>query len=239
MAHERSGSPQPRHNADKMFKPDATQAVPIVNATVEALLRWLPTQGRQGSDARSACGAVQANALTYLHDDTIGPPLAKCFDFAREAGMTFLQMDDVRAVAAAQSASLVGAIVVRDACIELALVEMARIIANMVFVSRLDVDRIREAINAAYAPVEEEVADQMDSISYRALIGLHAAVIAHLTERARPLPQLLYFRFSNSLPSLVIAHKLYADAGRADEVRRENKVIHPLFELSTGRALSA
>lgn len=221
-----------------MFKPDAVQAVPIVNATIAALLGWLPTQGRPGSDARSACGDVQANALTYLHDDTLGVPLARCFQLSREAGMSFLQLDAVRAVAAAQSASLVGAIVVRDACIELALVEMARTIADMIFVSRLDVGNVKGVINAAYAPVEEEVADQMDSITYRALIGLHAAVISHLTERARPLPQLLYFRFSMALPTLVIAHKLYADAGRADEIRRENKVVHPGFELPTGRALS-
>jgi len=70
------------------------------------------------------------------------------------------------------------------------------------------------------------------------LIGLHAAIIAHLTATARPLPQLLYFRFGNIIPTLVVAQKLYADAGRADELRRENKVVHPAFTLPTGRALS-
>jgi len=152
--------------------------------------------------------------------------------------MNLMQMNDVCSVAAAHSPQLVGAIVVRDACIELALVEMANIIAGMTFVSRLDVDRVREVVNASYDIVEEEVADQMDSIAYRALIGLHAAIIAHLTATARPLPQLLYFRFGNIIPTLVVAQKLYADAGRADELRRENKVVHPAFTLPTGRALS-
>lgn len=221
-----------------MFKPDAVEAVPIVNAVVDVLLRWMPTAGRTGADARRACGIVKANCLVYLHSDTLGPPLALAFQLSREAGMTLLQMDDVRSAAASQPANLVGAIVARDACIELALVEMANIIADMTFVSRLDVDRVRDLINVAYRAVEEEVADQMDSMSYMALIGLHAAVIAHLTETARPLPQLLYFRFGNALPTLVIAHKLYADAGRADELRAENKVVHPAFEMPIGRALS-
>lgn len=221
-----------------MFKPDATQAFPIVNAVIDALLSWMPTTGRPGADARRACGIVKAHCLEYLHDDTLGPPLASCFQLAREAGMTLTHMDDVRMVAAEQSASLVGAIVVRDACIELALVEMAQIVAGINFVSRLDVDLVRGRMNAAYQAIEEEVADQMDSVTYMALLGLHAAIISYLTERARPLPQLLYFRFSVALPTLVVAHKLYADAGRANEIRAENKVVHPAFELPVGRALS-
>jgi prophage DNA circulation protein len=128
--------------------------------------------------------------------------------------------------------------VTRDACISLALSEMGRIIANTVFVSRDDVDNVRLLINAAFAPIEEEVADQMDSLSFRALIGLHASIIAHLVETARPLPLMLTWRFSHSWPTLVIAYKLYADASHADELRNENKVVHPAFALPQGRGLS-
>jgi prophage DNA circulation protein len=221
-----------------MFKPDAIEATPIVNTTIDALLGWLPTQGRPGADARRACGDVKANCLQWLRADTLGPPLAEAFDLSREAGVTLPQMDNVRSITAAQSAYLVGAIVARDACIELALVEMSTIIGDTVFVSKPDVEAVRIVINDAFNPIEEEVADQMDSMSYRALIGLHAAIISHLTETARPLPQLLRFRFGFPMPTLLVAHKLYADAGRADELRRENKVVHPAFEIPQGRALS-
>lgn len=221
-----------------MFKPDAEEAVPIVNVTVDALLRWLPTQGKAGADARRSCGIIKATALTLLRSDTLGPPLAASFQSAREAGLTLPQMDQVRLAAANQGASLVGAIVVRDACIELALVEMSRIIANTIFVSKTDVENTRSMVNAGFEPVEEEVADQMDLLSYRALIGLHAAIIAHLTETARPLPQMLTWRFAHTWPSLVVAYKLYANAGRADELKRENKVVHPAFVLPQGRGLS-
>lgn len=221
-----------------MFKPDAIEAKPIVDTTVDALLGWLPRQGRAGADARRACGDVKARGMHYLRTDTLGPPLAQTFTLARGAGMDLRQMDNVRSIAAAQGAFLVGAIVVRDACIELALVEMSRIIADTIFVSRSDAEHVRDVVNAAFAPVEEEVADQMDSMSYRALIRLHAAIIAHLTETARPLPQMLQFRFAHTWPTLAISHKLYADAGRADEIRRENKVVHPAFEMPFGRALA-
>jgi prophage DNA circulation protein len=221
-----------------MLKDEAREIKPIVDTTINALLSWLPGQGRSGADARRACGDVKARGLEYLRNDTLGPPLAEAFRLSRQAGLTLSEMNNVRSVAAAQGAVLIGAVVVRDACIELALTEMARIIVDMVFVSKLDVDKVRILINAAFDPVEEEVADQMDSISFRALIGLHASIVAHLTETARPLPQMLVFRFARHWPTLVLSQKLYAFAGRADELRAENQIVHPAFARTYGRGLS-
>ena len=221
-----------------MFKLDAEEAAPIVNTTMDAILEWTPTAGRPGSDVRRYCGYVKANSLSYLYTDTLGPPLLKCFDAARLAGISLAQMDNVRLTASQQTVTYVGSLVVRDSLIELALSEMGQIILAMQFTSREDVDVIRTLLNASFADIEEQVADEMDSISFRTVIGLHAAITAYLVETARPLPRMLQFRFAHSWPSLVIAHKLYADAGRADELRGENKVIHPAFELPSGRALS-
>jgi hypothetical protein len=36
-----------------------------------------------------------------------------------------------------------------------------------------------------------------------------------------------------------MSNRLYYDASRADELRAENKVVHPLFMLPTGQALSS
>jgi len=221
-----------------MFKPDAEESVPIVNAAIDSLLIWIPTSGRAGFDARQACGDMKANCLNYLRTDTLGPPLSDCFEKARLTGMTLMQMDEVRTQVAYQGARLVGAIVVRDACIELALAEMSRIIANMVFTSREDVENVQLTINDAFAPVEEEVADQMDSLTFRSLIGLHASITAYLVETARPLPRMLQWRFTQTWPTLVLSHKLYADAGNADLLRQENKIVHPAFCPTSGRGLS-
>jgi prophage DNA circulation protein len=221
-----------------MFKVDAKEAAPIVVVVLDALLTWAPTRGRPGSDLRTAIGDIKANVEQLLMSDSIGPPLVKCFNLSQKVGITFSQMNQVHSVAAAQTATLPGSILVRDSLIELALTIEAKIIANTTFVSREDVELIKNIINAAFAPLEEEVADQMDAMTYRAIISLHAAITFHLYETARPLPEMLRFRFGLALPTLIIGQRLYADAGRADELRQENKVVHPAFMRPTGRALS-
>jgi prophage DNA circulation protein len=221
-----------------MFKVDAKEAAPIVIATLDAMLTWAPTRGRPGSDLRTAIGDIKAHIEALLQGDRIGPPLLNCFELANKTGMTLSQMNQVHATAAAQTATLPGAIVIKDALIEFALAAEAKIIADMDFVSREDVELVKNHINAAFAPLEEEVADQMDAMTYRAIISLHAAITFHLYETARPLPEMLRFRFGISMPTLLIAQRLYADAGRADELRLENKVVHPAFMLPNGRALS-
>lgn len=221
-----------------MYKEDVLEAAPIVVSVLNTILLWMPSRGRQGSDVRRICGDIKANIQTLLYNDTLGPPLALAFQQSREAGLTLPQMDNVRVTAAAQTAELIGAVVVRDACVLLALVETSRIIGDMTFVSKLDVDRVREIVKAGFVPMEERLCDQMDAMSYRRLVELHAAITNYLTETARPLPQLLRFRFAHAWPTLTLAHKLYADAGRGDELRRENKVVHPAFELPEGRAMA-
>jgi len=221
-----------------MFKGDVDEAAPIVNATLAALLTWAPTRGREGADLRAAINDVRANVLELLHNDAIGPPLAECFQLAQTTGVSMEQIESVRTTAAAKIPITVGAIMVRDSLIQLCLVTQARILAAMEFGSREDVDRIRAMLNASFQSIEEVLTDRMDSMTYRAVIELHAAVSFFLVETARPLPRMLNFRFNLPLPTLAIAQKLYHDAGRADELRVENKVVHPAFCRRSGRALS-
>jgi len=221
-----------------MYKFEVLEAAPIVTAVLNTILEWVPSRGREGSDVRMSVGDIKANIQTLLFNDTLGPPLLNAFEQARLAGMTLPQMENVRVTAAAQIAVSIGAVVARDACIMLALSEEARIIADMIFSSKQDVDKVRVLIQNSFEPIEEEMCDQMDSMTYRRLVALHATMIAYLTERTRPLPQMLNFRFAHSWPTLTMAYKLYADAGRADELRNENKVVHPAFELPWGQALA-
>jgi hypothetical protein len=187
-----------------MFKKDTEEAVPIVIMTLDALLVWAPTGGR-GSELRTAVGDVQANANELLRADAIGPPLVNCFNLAVAINITLPQMDQVRVVAAAQMATLPGSILVKDSLIELALASEGQIIANMTFVSRDDVDMVKDNINAVFAPIEEEIADQMDAMTYRAVVALHAAIMFHLYATARPLPRMLNYEFAKRLPSLVMS----------------------------------
>jgi prophage DNA circulation protein len=222
-----------------MFKNDATEAKPIVDVTLDTLLTWTATRGRTGADLRSIVGDTKAYAIPLLQADLIGSALIMCFEAAYLAGINLQQMEHVRKTAAAQKAVSVGAIMTKDTMIQLALSIEGEIIGGTNFISREDVVKTRELVNASFVEIEEEIADQMDAMTWRALIKVHAAISMFMYETARPLPRMLNFRFGYPMPTLVMAHKLYADAGRADELRNENKVVHPGFARPYGRALSA
>jgi prophage DNA circulation protein len=129
-------------------------------------------------------------------------------------------------------------VLIKQACVAFSLQQMSVVLAGMTFTSRQDVDFVRGEVNVAFDEAEEVAADEMALTVYRALISLHAAVTFHLYQTARPLPQMLDFRFAAIRPTLIQSYRLYADAGRADELREENKVVHPAFAPRTGRALS-
>jgi prophage DNA circulation protein len=221
-----------------MYKWDAQEAEPICKAVLSAILMQAPTQGRPGSDLRTAVGDFLADAETFLITDTAGPPLENIFRLSQTNNISFSQMEYVRGVAISQNAVSPGAILIRDALVKYSLATEGLILANTTFVSRDDVEAARSVVNAAFAPSEEAAADAMDSQSYQSLINLHAAISYYLTQTAMPLPQMLNFAFAGPLSTLVAAYRLYTDASRADELLAENHVVHPAFMRPTGRALS-
>jgi prophage DNA circulation protein len=221
-----------------MFKEDVKEAEQVLDRMLVHLLTVSPTRGRSGSALRRAVGDVVAHAQSLLHDDLIGPPLANCFELARQTGLTMQNAAAVRARIEQEQPELLGAVLIKNAGINFCLVTEARIIADTTFVSRQDIDAEKLVMNDAFNAAEDVAADDMDQMTYQALVALHAAVTFYLVETGRPLPRLLNFQFSTALPTLVMAHKLYADAGRADELRAENKVVHPAFAPRIGVALS-
>jgi prophage DNA circulation protein len=149
------------------------------------------------------------------------------------------QLAEVRAQAALESPVSVGATMVLNAMIEFALATEARIIADTNYVSRDDVEEVKQVMHAGFAPMIEIAADDMAQMTFQGLVALQAAVMFFLAQTARPLPRMLEYAFHQSLPSLVMAYRLYADAGRADEMIAENKAVHPAFMQPQGRALSS
>jgi prophage DNA circulation protein len=220
-------------------KPDATEAIPLLQRLAQRLARCIAPAGTNGAQARTALGDLIAYAGTYLATDTLGVPLANCFDLVRQAGATQAQMADVLAQTSAETPVTLGATLVQNTSIYLCLSTQAQIIAGMSFVSRQDVDALRLALLDPFGNAEEQAADDMDQASYVALIELDAAVTNFLVTTARPLPRMVWYQFAVPLPSLVIAYRLYQDASRCDQIVQENKVVHPAFCPPTGLALSA
>ena len=222
-----------------MNRADAVEAAPIVQRMLTNLIATVPSQGRPGSDARTAIGDARANALKLCTDDALGPPLVQCFTLARLSGATMQQIDVVRQGVEQETPTTLGGKLVQNAAIRLCLACEARMIAAMTFVSRQDVTAIKKQMYQPFYDAQEIAADDMDQATFQALIRLNGAMVNHLVSTALPLPRMLSFQFFEPLPSLVMAYKLYDDASRCDELREENKVVHPAFCPPTGQALSA
>ncbi|MCA1452126.1 hypothetical protein I6F35_02715 [Bradyrhizobium sp. BRP22] len=221
-----------------MKRLDATEAAGIVDRMLANLISTVPPKGRAGSQARTTIGDTRANAFKLLIADAIGPPLDACFDEARLAGTTLQQIESVRRQLDAETPTTQGGILVRNASVRFCLATSGALIATMDFASRQDVAQLKNQMAQPFAEAEEIAADDMDSMTYQALIRLHAAITNHLVETARPLPRMLRYEFAAVLPSLVLGYKLYDDASRCDEIRDENKIVHPAFCPIEGQALS-
>ena len=222
-----------------MIKADTEEAATIARATLVAMLDVTPTKGRPGADLRTAIGDFNVHALEIIQYDRSGPPLAAIFELARKGGASLPNLAHVRAVAADPAPQTLGAMLMKNSLINFALATEARILADTTFTSRNAVEVMREQMNEAFGAMQDSAADDMDTMTYRALITLHAAVTDHLVTTQRPLPVMLNFQFAAPGPLLVFAYRLYDDASRAEELREENKVVHPLFARPFGRALSA
>jgi prophage DNA circulation protein len=218
---------------------DSKEATPIMQRALRELLTAAPTRGRAGSDLRTACGRLMATAAILIQRDEAGQPLADCFELAYKTGVTQKQISYVRSTVVAEAPVSVGGLLIKNSIIEMCLSVEGRVIADMDFTTRGEVEQMMLTMNEAFGAAEEVAANDMDAMTYRALISLHASITFFLTETARPLPRLIRFAFAASMPTLVTAQRLYYDAGRADELRQENRVVHPAFMRATGQALSA
>lgn len=223
-----------------MDRTDAQEANQIVQSVLKNLLVCIPQYGTPGVTARTAIGSLIANALDLLLEDAIGPPLQNCFDLVVAAGATLAALDNnVRVPLEAMTPATLGGTLLQNASIQFCLCAEADVISGMTFTSRQDVDLVLEQIQQPFADAEETAADEMAQATYQALVALQAAVTNFLVTTAQPLPRLVSYQFAKVLPTLVIAYRLYQDASRADQIRAENKIIHPAFCPPTGQALSS
>ena len=79
--------------------------------------------------------------------------------------------------------------------------------------------------------------DMGDDGSYLALYSLRASVVDDLTARGASLAPIATFVFAASMPSLVLANRIYGDATREPGLVSEVDPIHPLFMPATFQAL--
>lgn len=121
----------------------------------------------------------------------------------------------------------------------LALANVALAVAGVSIRSHDEATRLRQRLTRAFDTAIERASDRADIDTMRALRETHAKLVRDLIERGRPLARIVAFETAVPLPSVVIAHRLYQDAGRAGELRLENASHdHPSFMPMQGRAYS-
>jgi len=221
-----------------MEAPDVKEATPLIQRLCTNLAGIISDKGQFGSDARTALGDLSANAEVLLSSDTIGVPLDNAFDLVRQSIVVLYGLENVRRSLIAEAPVTLGAMLARDASIYLCLAQQSLLIADMVFQSRQDVQAVIQQIQPWFDESEEVAANTMDPMVYRSLVEMRGAVVNHLVVTERPLPEMLSYQFNETLPTLIISQRLYGDASRYDQIRNENKIVHPLFCPALGRALS-
>lgn len=223
-----------------MKKPDLLEAVEIIHRTLDGLADTLQgVQTRAASDLRRAIGDLRASIAEQIIENTVAVSLFYCFRLAILAGATVAAFERLRGQLIAETPKHLLGVSVTQTGVRYTLAQMSRLIAKTEFVSRQDVSAIMELVNDAFNPAEENASDQLDAASYQALIALHAAVINDLVTRAQLLPRVVTYQFPASMPALWIAQRLYQDATRSDQLRLENKWVHPAFPPPQGVCLSA
>jgi prophage DNA circulation protein len=223
-----------------MTHDELTEATNVLTVVLNALIATLSgKRGRPQARVRNAIGSLQANAQTYITNAALGAPLRNAFDLAVAAGASRQAMDGVRVAMINQSVLTLPAVAIAISAIYFSLIEQARIISAMSFTSRDDVDALLGIMNTLFDPAEEFAADYTDDPSvYQSILEVHATLSQYLVAEAQPLPRMVTYSFSRRFPSLYLAQRLYQDARRADELKNENKVVHPAFCPSQGRCLS-
>jgi prophage DNA circulation protein len=86
---------------------------------------------------------------------------------------------------------------------------------------------LRDAL-VAQIDVELEVNDPPAEVA-TALTQMRAAVVRDVAARAEFLLKRASYTPKTVLPALVLAHRIYQDANRADELVARNDVSHPAF----------
>ena len=104
-----------------------------------------------------------------------------------------------------------------------------------------DLDVYDDAIaeRDALAWLLEAEAKSADDDGAGACADLRIAVVSDITARAAGLARITTYTPAAPVPTVTIAHGLYADSERADEIDARNAVLHPLFTSGTLQVLSS
>jgi len=95
--------------------------------------------------------------------------------------------------------------------------------------SRDEADALTERVMAQLDMALTKAGDRGDDDIYQALLNLRESFVTTMGTTSKGLVDLVEFTSGASLPALVLANRLYQDAGRAGELIAATSVPHPAF----------
>lgn len=116
---------------------------------------------------------------------------------------------------------------------------LARAVASWQPTSFDDAQTMMKTVTQQFDAEIEIAADAGDDSSYGALRQVRNAIVEDLQARGGGLATLSTFEFNGNLPALVIAHRIYGDASRADQLVQQVQPVNPLFMPASFDALSS
>lgn len=120
-----------------------------------------------------------------------------------------------------------------------AVAQAAHAIAGIKITSRNQADALRLRVGRLFTLAIDRAAERGGAHVQRRLVTLAGWITRDLIDRGRPLSQIVAYETAVPLPAAVLAHKLYADAGRMAELVAQNPAHdHPSFMPLDGRTLS-
>lgn len=101
-----------------------------------------------------------------------------------------------------------------------------------------DAVAVRDLVLGAVDSVLTEAGDRGDDDVFLQFRSLRESVASDLNARGANLPNLRTFKSAVGLPALVLAHRLYGDIGRTEDLVRRARPVHPAFMPRTFQAPS-
>jgi prophage DNA circulation protein len=193
--------------------------------------------GDIGTSLRRAVGMMMVD-VSMTHLPTFAFAFGVCLDLCRHSQATLATMDRVRKALLAEQPVGLPAVLTKNVAINVVLAVEARIVAYMTFQSREEVNRVADAMNAAFTEAETIASDDCDQGSYMVMVSLHGTVVKFLADRGRMLPRVISYNYQMVMPALRMAQLAYANPKTYQELINENQVVHPAFMPTEGKMLA-
>lgn len=116
--------------------------------------------------------------------------------------------------------------------------EVTRAVSRITFTAYDEAAATRDDLADAMDGIGDFAAALGDDAAYGALQDLRLAMVRDVTARGGSLTRLFDHEVRTDRPLLVVAHDLYGDAGRDQEIAARNRILHPGF-VPAGTVLKA